>query len=1048
MKKSPQILFIILAVVMIVLFTIISFKREVETPAPGIKPPREKFQSTPTPDSQGLSPVETGTPGEKQPPKASTSPFQLNVKVSKEDRVPVKGAKIELFPDRTVMLPLKLEPLATARTDGKGEVLMGWNLSGKYILKVSADSFSNELRAVSFEAAASRKNLSFIMKSEMIISGVVKNQRGEPLPNILVGPLTREPEAETSLPFLPEFTQTDQKGRFLFRGLREALYGLQVTRSGYKTSVRDQIKAPFENLEITLIPGGTTAKGITAGSRDGQPCKDIGVLLVNNNMMLYAVSDGNGIFAFGNLDQGQYYLEPILNDRKVGKPVSFTCDGNTPVEDIILKVHQGIILSGIVQESLNRKPLAGIILELKDRTESLTATSDDNGRFIFQPCIPEGGIDIQIVSPEFYVAEESGTYQKTFSIHEYMPDSDMENIVIPLEKEYALNGVVEDMKKEDRGKYKVKIESMESESKRKPVWLKLGDDLTFTTKYMGGGNNAAGVFTEKGDLAGRPLEFSLDPRSQPPLLILKLSPPASVNGRVLQHTGDPLDQSSVVAEGIMSAHKATTDDSGMFSFETYEKQLSFEVTSSRYSQTLRREIALPTSEEIVFRFTLGKILSGMVVTVDETPVGFASISYNWLNPNTGENVRKQITTDKTGSFSITDAISDYLDRLVCEGPSTGETGLSQFGKVEFKDIALPQEDFKIVLPRAVNLRLNFIDENDNPYSGNISLEVQVWKPDKNVFEMDRHESKGVREGQCAISSLNPGIYVFHAKSSEGYTGSSESIELRESEGEAEATIQLHQAEKIYGYVYDRETNTALQGVNLIFKFSGRSQVQHGTTTNTEGYFEMKGLLDGDIRLQFGKNGYITTEEEVSITKGKADISLPLSIYMDVAQASLKGVVYNPQNKPEPAVSLTIRSLKADEEILAISRTGVSDNEGRFTFDKLDQGEYLLNADKERSSGSMIVILQPQEKKAISITLMAKVQVKGTLETKQTILYEQPLLFSNLVTQRNHLAHLTPDHKFEIYLPPGEYRIHIGDSEISGDISITDDTDVFELDLSF
>lgn len=1048
MKKSPHIFFIIIAIVMVALFTIVSFKREVAPTRPETKTPREKPILTPTPDSPSPTPVETKTPEKKEDTKASDAVFQIKVKVSKENREPLRDAKIDLYRDRVVMLPLQLEPLASARTDVKGEVVLGQKLSGKYILKVSADSFASEMREISLEDRSSRKDLSFILKSEKIISGVVKNQKGENLSNILVGPLTREPEAEKSLADLPEFTKTDQNGRFKFRGLKVALYRFQITHPGYVPIVRDQIQAPWENLDITLIPGGTTAKGITAGSKDGQPCKDVGILLVGNRIMLYTLSGENGEFVFKNLVRGEYYLEPILNDKKVGKPVSFTCDGKTPVENIIVKVHQGIVLSGIVQEALDQKPLAGIILEIKDRQDILTATSDDNGRFIFQSYIPEGGIDIHIASPEFYVAEETGVFQKTYSIHKYMPDSDIENIVIPLEKEYMLKGVVEDMKNEDRGKYKVKIEPLEGESKRKTVWLKLGDDLTFTTKYMGSGNNVAGVITEKGDLAGQPLEFYLDPKSQVPFLLLKLSPPASVKGRVLQHTGDPLDQSAIIAKGIMSSHKAATDENGMFSFETYEKHLSFEVTSPRYSQTLKREIDLPVSEEIVFRFTLGKMLSGVVVTYDETPVGFARISYNWLNPNTGENVRKQITTDKAGYFNITDVISDYVDRFVCEGPSTGKEGSSKFGKVELEDIALPQEDFKIVLPKAVNLRLNFIDENDTPYSGNVSLDIQIWKPDKNAFEMERHESKGVRQGKCAISSLNPGIYVIQAKSSEGYTGTSDSIELGEAEGEAEETIQLHQAETIHGYVYDRETNASLKGVNVIFKSSQRSQVQHGTTTNTEGYFEMKGLIDGDIRLQFGKNGYITYQENITITQGRADISLPLSIYMETGQSSLKGVVYNSQNKPEPSVSITIRSLKADEEILSISRSGVSDKDGRFVFDKLDQGEYLLNADKGQASNSSIVILKSQENKEISITLKAKIQVKGTLETKQTILYEQPLLFTNLVTQKNYLARLSPDHKFEIYLPPGDYRIHVGDSEISGDISITDDTDVFELDLSF
>ncbi|MBN1901521.1 carboxypeptidase regulatory-like domain-containing protein [Candidatus Sumerlaeota bacterium] len=1048
MKKHPHILFIVIALVAIGIFTVISLIKERDIAPPGVKPPRDTAQPSPTPGSSKPTPTKTPDSDETNPPKDPALQPQIDVKVSGENRAPVKNAQIELYVDRSVILPLKPAPLASSRTNEKGEASLGRNLSGRYILKVSANSLSTELRALDLEDADSRKSVSLILKPETFISGIVKNKKGEPLPNITIGPLMLEPEAESRYPNLPEFTSADQKGRFRFRGLRNAMYSLQVTRSGYVSVALSQVKTPSENLEITLVPGGTSARGITAGSRDGQPCKDVGILLVVNNIRLYALSNEKGNFVFENLDKGEYCLEPILKNKRAGKPISFSCDGVNPVEDIIVKVNQGIIISGKTQDNLNKKPLEGILLEIKDPEERLTATSDDNGDFFFKPWIPEGGIDIHIASPEFYVVSEEGVFVKTHSIHEYMPDSDMEDIVISLDKEYALSGVVEGLKEEDRAKYKVKIQPLESESKRKTLWLKLGDDFTFSSRYMGSGGNVAGLFTEKGDLASEPLEFFLDPRNPTPHLLLKFSSPTMVGGRVLQHTGDPLENSLVAAEGMMSSHKMTTDESGMFSFETYEKRLSFVVSSPNYSQKLKRDIDLPVNEEIVFRFTLGKILTGAVVTFDESPVAFARISYHWLNPDTGANLRKEITADKNGVFSITDVLSDYIDRLICEGPETGETGSSKFGRVELEEIALPQEDFKIVLPGAINLTLNILDDSGNPYSGHVSVEMQNWKPDTNAFEMSLHDAREAREGKCRLDSLNPGIYAVHVRTAEGLIGSSDSIELGQQDPNAEATIHLHQVEMIYGYIYDSATNKSLEGVNIIFKSSERVQIQHGTTSNQEGYFEMKGLHDGNIRLQFGKNGYITSEENISISQGVADVSFPLSIYMEEAQSVLTGIVYNPQNKPEPAVSLTLRSLKADEEILATSRSGVTENDGRFAFYKLDHGEYLLAADKDHSSASAVVALSPQEKKDISITLKAKVLVKGTLETKQAILYEQPLLFSNRETQRNYLAHLTPDHKFEIYLPVGEYRINVGDSEISGYVSITDDADVFELDLSF
>jgi|GEM_PF-707357 len=1049
-NKSPFI-FIAFAVLVIAVIAIVSLRREISPPQPGGEenPVKEKeppkIPVKPTPTNEGEKEPDP-TPRQKQ---SQTGQNQVEIKVTNQQRVPLENAIAEIYPYTDTILPIRYSPLFYGETDAVGRAGLGENLAGAYVLKVAAPGFADELKRITLSEAILQKEITILMKPEQKISGTVKNEKGKALSGVEIGPLFLESMAEQKSVFIPEFTKTDEKGAFTFKGLKSLSYKLQSTVPGYQPRVLEQIKAPQGNLEIILKPGGAQVTGITAGSKDGQPKKDVGVLLAEEGVLLYTVSKEKGVFAFQNIPAGKHYVEPYLEGEKAGRPVPFECNGKDPVKDIVLKVHQGVRISGKVIEEVTKIPLQGVALEVKEGEGKKTVTTDDNGDFRFPPLFPEKGIDILIGSAKFYYKDEDGILKKVFPVEGYMPENDITDLIIPMETEYNLKGEAENIAEEDAKKYRVKIEPLEKESKRKTVWAKLEKNLSFKTKYMGSGRNVAGLIDEKGGLASEPVEFQLSPHTQPPVIKLKAGAPNTLKGSVLEHTGNPLPGAKIKAQGKMTTLDAVTDEKGKFSLETNEKKLSLEVSSSQYTQTLKREINLPMDEEITFRFILGSDLRGMVVTNDDIPVAFARISYFWLNSNTGENIRKQITTDKEGRFKITDVIGNLIDRLVCEGPTRGELAKTgKFGKAELRDIHLPREELKIVLPRAINLRLHLLDENNSPYSGHLSIEIQTWKQERNIYELLKHETKIAQQGTCVVSSLNPGTYAVRIKTTDGYSGFEDSVVVDDSSEESEATIFLHKAEIIYGYVYDETSQNPLNGVNIIFKFSEGFNVQHGTTTNNEGFFEMKKLPDGMLTIQFGKTGYIFQSESVTITDGISDVSSPLEIYMQSAEGSVHGIVLNSENKPEASVNVVIRKIDVEEEALAVSRSNVTGNDGAFYFDKLGQGEYMVIADKGESSETQLVILQSREKKEITIELKSKVLVKGALETSQQKLYEQPLLFSNIYTQKNYLCPLNSSHEFEIYLPAGEYKIHIGDSEISGDLTIPEGMDVYELDLSF
>ena len=1047
MKKSMNFIIVIIAAIGIVLVTLFSFIREKVPPSDTVIREEEKPRVKP---ATRLTPAPTNETGISSPgaPSHDTGSYKITVKVSDDEKKPIPKALIELFPHRQIILPVPLESLSHAQTraDGIGDIKT--TLSGTYVLKISAAHRATVLRKVELGKQPEHKNIAVSMTSEKRIQGVVKNEKGESLPHALIGPLLPEPQAERAMLMLPEFAQTDSNGTFAFPGLETGMYRLQVSIPGYQPMFTDQIEAPCENLELVIISGGTSVKGITAGAKDGQPKGNVGVLLIGQGFFLYTISQKDGAFLFQNIAEGEYYLEPILKDRKMGKPVDFKCDGATPVENLIVKVHQGILISGSAVEAVHQIPLAGVALEIKLGDEALTTASDDLGKFQFPSIIPEKGLEILISSSDYFYRDEYGTLKKVFPLEGYMPDSDITDIKIPLEKEYLIKGAAQNVEPEKRNKYKIKIEPLEPASKRKVVWEKLKEDNSFTAKYIGSGQNVAGIIDEQGTLACEPVEFTLSPLEPPPQLQLKIAPAEKIKGRVLMHTGDPLAQCAILVQGKMSTHKTFSNENGEFSFATNEKYLKVEVSSSHYSQKLEREIALPLSEDLVFKFTIVNMLKGSVTSSGSAPVGFARITYQWLNTSTGESFRKTTTADKEGVFRITDVTSDLVDILICEGPAEARDAAKKLGKAELKDISLPQEDLKIVLPQAINVQLTILNEDSSPYSGNINLLVKIRGGEQNEFQIDRRESIHVGEGRCALGSLNPGVYLFSAKTLDGRSGESDPLDINESNPEMEAGIQLHRTGSIYGYVYDKETHNPLVGVNVIFDMTKTQGIQQGTATNQEGFYEMKDISDGSVILRFAKQGYNNYFQPVTMSQGSGDISLPLNVYLESALSSVEGIVVNSQGQPAPSVLLTIRKLDEEYEMPPNSQTMRSSGEGRFSFERLSQGEYLLLAEGDKSAGSERFTLQGQEKKEIKVILQNNILVRGSMKTEQSRLYDQPLLFTNSDTRKNYLATLDKDHKFEIYLPSGEYQIHIGDSEISGDLSLTGDTEVYELDVSF
>ncbi|MCX7766053.1 MAG: hypothetical protein N2246_05035, partial [Candidatus Sumerlaeia bacterium] len=773
------------------------------------------------------------------------------------------------------------------------------------------------------------------------------------------------------------------------------------------------------------------------------------LLLVGKEFVLFRTSAENGKFEFSNLPAGEYYIEPLREGKRIGKAVLFKCDGKTPISELVVKVNQGINISGIVISAEDRNPVGDILLGIeKGEGEIKTALSETSGKFYFTEIIPAGEVIIKILSPDYSVRTNSDELQGYFSIEGFMPEDDITDIVIPVIKRYKICGIVENITTETLHNYSVKL----IRAKDKPISrnIKINKDFKFEVEVSGSGDYIAGLINEKGQLVGEVVEFTLSPTKPIPFIKLRPSEPMIINGLVLDHIDAPLAECKVFVSGKFTSSQFFSDVNGEFMINTYEKQLKIEVSSSHYSQKLEKEIILPLKEPLIFKFKLENLLSGIVVDTKDNIVPKARINYCWSDYATGKEHTNTITADNEGKFQITDVKSDVINRLICEGPLLAKKSTLQYGRAELSNIKLPQENFKIVLPLGIDLKISVVDEHNSPYSGELTLTVNYLNPATQSFTVAFKEIFKVSNGTFKLTGLNSGTYMLTGKTNDGRYGNSDEITLNESNNPAEAQIKLQTTAVIFGYVYDKQTELALNDVNVVYQTSKTEgeQVIHTTTTDEKGYFELKGLADGETEINFIKAGYSSKNHMVCISNGVVQTKLPLSVYLEPGESAVYGMVMDMHGKPIPSVVLTLQALWATNEWQSHIMTTHSDSNGEFKFNNICAGNYLLIAEKNSLFASENLNLQPQEKKELKLKLLKKILVSGRLNTNDKSLYQHPLIFTNSTTHRNFVAQMNAEGKFETLLPAGVYTINVGETELTSTVSISPDTETYELELTF
>lgn len=294
----------------------------------------------------------------------------------------VSGAISGASPSRvTVALEQAGVAIVATRTDAAGAFSLADVPPGDYLLVPDSDDFvfdpASRLVTVKAANVAGQAFTASVSPSTRTIDGRVSGAATTGVTVTLVG---------VSPATTPVTVKTDGLGEFAFRGLADGVYLATPSLAGYAFTPADclvTVAGPsVSNVQFTSVqaPHGISGR-VTGAVSAGVPV----TLSAGGNAIRFAVTGGDGSFAFTGLANGDYVVTPSLDGYYFG-PVeaSVTLAGAdvTGVAFVSRATHRitGFV-SGAVMEGV-QVSLAGAV--------TAVATTDATGFFAFED-LPDGG---------------------------------------------------------------------------------------------------------------------------------------------------------------------------------------------------------------------------------------------------------------------------------------------------------------------------------------------------------------------------------------------------------------------------------------------------------------------------------------------------------------------------------------------------------------------------------------------------------------------------------------------------------------------------------
>lgn len=235
-------------------------------------------------------------------------------------------------------------------------------------------------------------------KTGVTITGIVKNQQGEPIENATVMTVAYRGGRNISPmagPSKPE-NKTNTEGMFEITGLQEeSTCDLMVTAKGYGETIEKNVPVGSSDVVIVL-PSESTLSGTVFREDTEEPLARINVRLAYQSGSRYepyqekrTTSDTEGFYIFRGLGPSQKYVIEAEGSDLISDPVRLTLDEAEERQGVDLYLYPALEITGRVVLTGTDEPVEGVKLRVRGGDSfglqygyRDDATSDTEGQFI------------------------------------------------------------------------------------------------------------------------------------------------------------------------------------------------------------------------------------------------------------------------------------------------------------------------------------------------------------------------------------------------------------------------------------------------------------------------------------------------------------------------------------------------------------------------------------------------------------------------------------------------------------------------------------------
>lgn len=855
----------------------------------------------------------------------------LAVRVSEGSGVPRAGVPVwawvppQLPGSVMVRMPFAQPParrlLPEGVTDSKGTALLGEMPTGKVRVSARAPGFP-EARSEELElAAGQRHEVTLTLTRGVSLACTVTDTAEVALEGALVEVFRRR-ETRGGLRFslggrdkpledLAGSATTDGKGRATIANLAPGPVQVWVSLPGFATRRVDaELSEKGGEVGPIVLAAGVTLRGRVVDERgDGVPSATIfsgppgAPILVD----VLAQSDGDGYFTVPDLPDEEVL---VLQARAARHVASLPTRVSMPPADlVVLQVSRGRTLTGRVVDEDSAEPVAGAMVGASQRLQrsmggatmigmGRTATgaeTDEKGTFLLEGLPPGEAITVLV---------RAAGYQPQSLDIDLAERDEHALLTITLQRGLVIAGRVVDEAGAPRPGVQVECTA---------ATMTTGGELMgfvpptttsaegrFRFEGVGAGQWQVVARNDEGATAREVVEAGRDD------VVLRLTLPGSLRGRVVGEDGAPLAGAEVRLLGAREGKQATADGLGAFHLTGLAPGGAQVTAVAKGWAPDRKQVTIEAGRtaQVELMLKRGGAVVGRVLGLSAAELGRCQVSAGGATA----------TPDASGAFRL-------------EGVATGSQVVRAMVLPDFKvrqatvNVPAPGAEVEVELDFAAGLRLaGKVRRGTRPAAG-VTVVAGL------LHGMGSSSTVTDAAGAWSLAGFSEGEHMVQVVSEQGQVVVQRRITLT-----GDTTLDLEiPAGSLGGRVIGGARREGIAGALVRIEHEG--QEIRGLTTDESGAFIARELADGTYRLRASAPGWSPAEAEGAVSMG---VGRAVTLELKEEQALLLRLREADGTVPDRVNLIAARGGRVEESMWV-----ACDRQGRLRVSTLPRGEYVL-----------------------------------------------------------------------------------------------------------